>query len=70
MLPACSTFKQSSKVEIAPNLLVECLPVEALQSPSRADVMRNITTNAVNQQACIDAHKALIEAVKKGDGIK
>ena len=26
--------------------------------------MRNITTNAVNQQACTDAHKALIEAAK------
>ena len=29
--------------------------------------MRNITTNAVNQQACVDAHKALIE-VAKGPG--
>lgn len=65
MSSGCSTFRKPNQPPLPSELMQPCKDVIVLQSGDRASVMKNITTNAFNQQECIDKHKALVEAVKQ-----
>ncbi len=64
LLIGCTTTLPQSNIIPPANLMQVCGALNELTGTTGADVLRNITENAVIYHDCADKHKSLIDAIK------